>query len=115
MASERGHNPYASLHAGASEKSRSQASVKLAMRMACSVAGDKRAHVPGPQWLVCGGSRVEGGGGGEGGVEAKVGAVEESGEFGEAEGEAFGGGCAEGEVAQFAAGAGGFSVEVEMG
>jgi len=40
--------------------------------------------------------------------------VEEGGEFGEAEGEAFGGGGAEGEVAEFAAGAGGFSVEVEV-
>jgi len=40
--------------------------------------------------------------------------VEEGGEFGEAEGEAFRGGGAEGEVAEFAAGAGGFSVEVEV-
>jgi len=40
--------------------------------------------------------------------EAEVGAVEEGGEFGETEGEAFGGGGAEGDVAQFAAGAGGF-------
>jgi hypothetical protein len=35
----------------------------------------------------------------EGGVEAEVGAVEEGGEFGEAEGEAFGGGGTEGDVA----------------
>ena len=42
-------------------------------------------------------------------------AVEEGGEFGEAEGEAFGGGGAEGEVAEFAAGAGGFAVEMEVG
>src|SRR6266481_6151736 len=61
------------------------------------------------------GSGAEGGGGGEGGVEAEVGAVEEGGEFGEAEGEAFGGGGAEGDVAQFAAGGGGFAVEVEVG
>jgi len=46
---------------------------------------------------------------------AEVGAVEEGGEFGEAEGEAFGGGGAEGEVAEFAAGAGGFAVEMEVG
>ena len=55
------------------------------------------------------------GGGGEGGVEAEVGAVEEGGEFGEAEGEAFGGGGAESDVAEFAARAGGFAVEMEMG
>jgi hypothetical protein len=54
-------------------------------------------------------------GGGEGGVEAEVGAVEEGGELGETEGEAFGGGGAEGEVAEFAAGAGGFAVKVEVG
>lgn len=60
-------------------------------------------------------SDTEGGGGGEGGVEAEVRAVEEGGEFGEAEGEAFGGGGAEGDVAEFAAGTGGFSVEVEVG
>ena len=41
--------------------------------------------------------------------------MEEAGEFGEAEGEAFGGGGAEGEVAEFAAGAGGFAVEMEVG
>ncbi len=41
--------------------------------------------------------------------------MEEGGEFGEAEGEALGGGGAEGEVAEFAAGAWGFSVEVEVG
>jgi len=38
--------------------------------------------------------------GGEGSVEAKVGAVEEGGELGEAEGEAFGGGGAEGKARQ---------------
>ena len=41
--------------------------------------------------------------------------MEERGEFGEAEGEAFGGGGAEGEVAEFAAGARGLAVEMEMG
>jgi hypothetical protein len=41
--------------------------------------------------------------------------VEEGGEFGEAEGEAFGGGGAEGDVAEFAAGARGFAIEVKMG
>jgi hypothetical protein len=41
--------------------------------------------------------------------------VEEGREFGEAEGEAFGGGGAEGEVADLATGARGFSVEVEVG
>ena len=51
----------------------------------------------------------------EGGVEAEVGAVEEGGEFGEAEGEAFGGGGAESEVAEFAAGAGRFAVEMKVG
>ena len=50
----------------------------------------------------------------EGGVEAEVGAVEEGGEFGEAESEAFGGGSAEGDVAEFASGAGGLAVEVEV-
>jgi len=40
--------------------------------------------------------------------------VEESGELGEAKGEAFGGGGAESDVAEFAAGAGGFAVEVEV-
>src|SRR5882672_10065272 len=51
----------------------------------------------------------------EGGVEAEVESVEEGGEFGEAKGEAFGGGGAEGDVAEFAAGAGGFAVEMEVG
>jgi hypothetical protein len=41
--------------------------------------------------------------------------VEEGGEFGEAEGEAFGGGGAEGDVAEFAAGPGRFAVEMEVG
>ena len=41
--------------------------------------------------------------------------VEEGGEFGEAEGEAFGGSGAEGDVAEFAAGARGFAVEMEVG
>jgi hypothetical protein len=40
--------------------------------------------------------------------------VEEGGEFGEAEGEAFGGGGAESDVAEFAAGAGGFAVKMEV-
>jgi hypothetical protein len=63
------------------------------------------------------GSGAEGGGGGgsQGSGEAEVGAVEEGGEFGEAEGEAFGGGSAEGEVAEFAAGARRFAVKVEVG
>src|SRR6267142_4682415 len=61
------------------------------------------------------GSGTEGGVMGEGGGEAEVGAVEEGGEFGEAEGEAFGGGSAERDVAEFAAGAGRFTVEVEVG
>jgi hypothetical protein len=52
---------------------------------------------------------------GEGRVEAEVGAVEEGGEFGEAEGETLGGGGAEGDVPQFAAGAGGFAIEMEVG
>jgi hypothetical protein len=52
---------------------------------------------------------------GEGGVEAEVGAVEEGGEFGEAEGEAFWGGGAKGDVAEFAARAWGLSIEVKMG
>src|SRR5712664_1705680 len=64
--------------------------------------------------LIAEGSGAEGGGGGEGGVEAEVGAVEEGGEFGEAKGEALGGGGAEGDVAEFAAGAGGLAVEVEV-
>src|SRR5260370_28663538 len=64
---------------------------------------------------VAQGSGAEGGGGGEGGVEAEVGAVEEGGELGEAEGEALGGGGAKGEVAEFAAGARGFAVEMEVG
>src|SRR5712664_1353423 len=65
--------------------------------------------------LIAEGSGAEGGGGGEGGVEAEVGAVEEGGEFGEAKGEAFGGCGAEGDVAEFAAGARGFAIEVEVG
>ena len=52
---------------------------------------------------------------GEGGVEAEIGAVEEGGEFGEAEGEAFRGGGAEGDVAEFAAGARRLAVEVKVG
>jgi hypothetical protein len=52
---------------------------------------------------------------GEGGVEAEVGPVEEGGKFGKAEGEAFGGGGAEGDMAEFAAGAGGLAIEVEVG
>src|SRR4029077_21095835 len=39
---------------------------------------------------------------------------EEGGEFGEAESEAFGGGGAEGDVTEFAAGAGGFAIGMEM-
>src|SRR5260370_39542633 len=64
---------------------------------------------------VAQGSGAEGGGGGEGGVEAEVGAVEEGGEFGETQGEAFGRSGAEGDVAKVAAGARSFSVEVEVG
>ena len=45
-------------------------------------------------------------------VEAEFGAVEEGGEFGEAEGEAFGGGGAERNVAEFAAWPRGFAVEM---
>jgi hypothetical protein len=41
--------------------------------------------------------------------------VEEGGEFGEAEGKAFRGGGAEGDVAKFAARAGGFAIEMEVG
>jgi len=52
---------------------------------------------------------------GEGGVEAEVGAVEEGGEFGEAKGETLGGSGAEGDVPELAAGAGRFSVEMEVG
>jgi hypothetical protein len=58
---------------------------------------------------------AEGSGRGEGGVEAEVRAVEEGGEFGEAEGEAFGGGGTERDVAEFAAGTGRFAIEVEVG
>jgi hypothetical protein len=64
---------------------------------------------------ISGKSGAKGSGGGENGVEAEVGPMEEGGEFGKAEGEAFGGGGAEGDVAEFAAGAGGLSVEVEVG
>lgn len=60
-------------------------------------------------------SGAEGGGGGEGSVEAEVGAVEEGGEFGEAKGEAFGGGGAEGDMAEFAARAREFAIEMEVG
>ncbi len=60
------------------------------------------------------GSGAEGGGVGECGVEAEVGAVEEGREFGEAKGEAFGRGGAKGDVAQFAAGPSNFSVEMEV-
>ncbi len=58
---------------------------------------------------------AKGGGGSEGGVKAEVGAVEEGGEFGEAQGEALRGSGAEGDVAKFAAGARRFPVEVEVG
>ena len=51
----------------------------------------------------------------EGGVEAKVGTVKEGGEFGETDGEAFGGGSAESNVAEFAAGTRRFAIEMEMG
>src|SRR6266850_1708925 len=61
------------------------------------------------------GSGTEGGVMGEGGVEAEVGTVEEGGGFGEAEGGGFGGGGTEGDVAEFAAGAGGLAVEMEVG
>jgi hypothetical protein len=64
---------------------------------------------------ISGKSGAKGSGGGENGVEAEVGPMEEGGEFRKAEGEAFGGGGAEGDVAEFAAGAGGLSVEVEVG
>ena len=50
----------------------------------------------------------------EGGVEAEVGAVEEGGEFGEAESKAFGRGGAERDMAELAAGARRFSIQVEM-
>src|SRR6266481_153820 len=65
--------------------------------------------------LQCEESGGAGGVMGEGSVEAEVGAVEEGGEFGEAKGKAFGGGGAEGDVAEFAAGARGFAVEMEVG
>ena len=48
-------------------------------------------------------------------METEIGAVEESGEFGEAEGKAFGREGAEGDMAEFAARAGGLAVEMEMG
>jgi hypothetical protein len=54
----------------------------------------------------------KGGGMSEGGVEAEVGPMEEGGEFGEAEGEAFRGGGAERNVAEFAAWPRGFAVEM---
>ena|SRR5712692_3849352 len=54
------------------------------------------------------------GGVGEGGVEAEVGVVEEGGEFGEAEGEAFGRRGTEGDVAELAAGPSDFSIEMQM-
>ena len=67
------------------------------------------------QWRPARGSGAEGVGVGEGGVKAEVGAVEEGGEFGEAESEAFRGGGAEGDVAEFATDARGFAVEMEVG
>ena len=70
---------------------------------------------PGSQVAEKAGLGANGGGVREGGVEAEVGAVEEGGEFGEAEGEAFGGGGAERDVAEFAAGAGGLAVKMEVG
>jgi hypothetical protein len=60
-------------------------------------------------------SGAKGSGGGENGIEAEVGAMEEGREFRKAEGEAFGGGGAEGDVPEFTAGAGGFSVKMEVG
>jgi len=52
---------------------------------------------------------------GESDVEAEVRAMEEGGKFGEAEGEAFGGGSAKSNMAEFAARAGGLAIEVEVG
>src|SRR6267378_2838284 len=66
-------------------------------------------------WIAGQSSDAQGGGMSEGRVEAEVGAVEEGGEFGEAEGEAFGRGGAEGDVAELAAGAGGLAIEMEVG
>ena len=51
---------------------------------------------------------------GEDRVEAEVGAMKEGWKFGETEGEAFGRGRAERDVAEFAAGAWGFSIEMQM-
>src|SRR5467141_2880794 len=85
------------------------------VRLGCSFSGCPCRKFGHPTLADRLDSGAEGGGGGEGGVEAEVRAVEEGGEFGEAEGEAFGGGGAEGDVAEFAPGAGGFSVEVEVG
>ena len=48
----------------------------------------------------------------KGWFEAKVGAVEESGELGKPEGQAFGGSSAEGDVAKFAPGTWNFPVKV---
>jgi hypothetical protein len=48
-------------------------------------------------------------------VEAEVGTVEEGGEFGEAESEAFRGSSAKCDVAQFAGGAMNFSIKVQVG
>src|SRR5256885_521886 len=59
-------------------------------------------------------SGAQGRRGSEGDVEAEIGAMEEGGEFGEAEREAFGGSGTEGNVAQLAARTRGFSVEVQM-
>jgi hypothetical protein len=55
-----------------------------------------------------------GGGVGQDGVEAEVGAMKEGGKFGEAEGQAFGRGGTEGDVAELAAGARDFSVEMQV-
>ena len=50
----------------------------------------------------------------KGWLEAKVGTVEESGQLGEPEREAFGGSSAQGDVTKFAAGTRSFSVKVQM-
>jgi len=51
---------------------------------------------------------------GEGGVEAEVGAVEEGGEFGQAEGEAFRRGGAKSDMAELTSGTSNLSVEMQM-
>ena len=99
---------------GAREKAAGQGESCSLDRLGYTSPPPNAARLSTPCWHIQE-SGAKGSGGGENGVEAEVGPMEEGGEFGKAEGEALGGGRAEGDVAEFAAGAGGFAIEMEVG